>query len=98
DPEAGDQLLRLRERPVDDRAVLAGEAHARTLRARLQSLAGEHDARLRELLVESAHLLQQLLARHHAGLAVGGRSHHHHESHQNGSFRSWTASTPTTNE
>src|SRR5690606_30299998 len=50
-PEARDQLLRLRERAVDHRAPVTGEAHPGALRARLEPLAGQHDARLRELLV-----------------------------------------------
>src|SRR5262249_9100389 len=42
DPVAGDQLLGLGERPVDDGALGAGEAYARALGARLQPGAFEH--------------------------------------------------------
>src|SRR5690348_2278525 len=54
DPEARDELLRLGERTVDDRALAVIEADARALRARLQAFARKHDARLDELLVELA--------------------------------------------
>src|SRR3546814_12099279 len=44
DPVAGDELLGLGERAVDHGAVLAVELDARALAARLQAVAGEHDA------------------------------------------------------
>src|SRR4051794_11491274 len=43
EPEAGDELLGLGERPVDDGPLGAVEAHARALGARREALAGEHD-------------------------------------------------------
>src|SRR5690606_31848892 len=72
DPEAGDQLLGLGEGPVDDGLLAAAEAHALALAARVQAVAGQHHASLDQLLVELAHLGDQLLARHHAGLGVLG--------------------------
>src|SRR5690606_24042681 len=54
-PEPGDELLRLRERPVDDGRLPAGELHALTFAARLQALPRQHDAGLDELLVVLAH-------------------------------------------
>src|SRR3954465_7882696 len=44
--EPGDQLLGLGERPVGDERLAVRELHARSFRARLQALAGEHHARL----------------------------------------------------
>src|SRR5690242_19323274 len=69
-PVAGHELLRLRERAVDHRALVAREADPRALRARVQALAGQHHAGLDELLVEGRHLGQELLARHLARLAL----------------------------
>ena len=62
-PEAGDQLLRLGERPVDDGPLAAGELDTRALRARVEPFAGEHHAGLHQLLVVLAHRGEQLLAR-----------------------------------
>ena len=47
----------------------------------MKSLGGEHDARFHELLVELPHVGEQLLARHHARLAVLRGLDHHQESH-----------------
>src|SRR5215471_18006636 len=80
-PEAGDQFLGLGERAVDDAALVIGELDAHALRARMQALAGQHDAGLDQFLVETAHVGQQLLARHLAGLAVLGCLDHDAESH-----------------
>src|ERR1051326_5829059 len=41
DPEPGDELLRLRERAVDDAALRPAEPHARAFRARMKSLRSE---------------------------------------------------------
>ena len=80
-PEAGDQLLGLREGTVDHVAVLAAELDPRALRAGLQPLAREQHARVRQLLVELAHLGEQLLARHDARLGVLVGLDHDHEPH-----------------
>src|SRR5687768_16591403 len=58
EPEAGDDLLRFGERPVDDRALGAREADAGSLRARLQPFPGEHDAGVHELFVVPRHCAQ----------------------------------------
>src|SRR5439155_6115066 len=49
-PETGDQLLRLGERPVDHRALAAREPDASAFGARLEPLAGEQHAGLLQLL------------------------------------------------
>src|SRR6185369_274423 len=82
DPESGDELLRLRERAVDHAALRAGEPHARAFRARMKSLAGEHDAGFHQLFVELAHLREQFLARHDARLGVLGGLDQDHEFHR----------------
>ena len=48
----------------------------------MQAFAGQHHAGLHQLLVELAHLGQQLLAGHHAGFGFLRRLDHHHESHR----------------
>src|SRR6185436_19866002 len=55
-PESGDELLRLAEWAIDDRALGAGDSDARALRARVKSFAGEENARPHELLVVLPHL------------------------------------------
>jgi hypothetical protein len=81
DPVAGEQLLRLGERPVDHLLLGAREVDARALRARMQPVACEHHARLHQLLVELHHVLEQLRAGHHPRLALLGRLDQHHHSH-----------------
>src|SRR5438445_12585927 len=82
EPEAGDQLLRLRERPVDHGPLACGETDASTLRARLQALAGEHHPRLHQLFVELPHGVEDLLVRKNARLRVLVGLHNHHETHR----------------
>src|SRR6266568_5081563 len=65
-PEAGDQLLCLGKRPIDDRSLRAGEADARALRARLEPFAREQHAGLRELFVELSHVGKKFLVREDA--------------------------------
>jgi hypothetical protein len=56
DREAGDQLLRLGERAVDHRgAAVDIECDPLALAARLESVTGQHDTRLDELLGEPVH-------------------------------------------
>src|SRR3712207_3551072 len=81
-PEPGDELLGLGERAVDGAAVAAGEAHAGALGARRQPLAGQHAARLDELLVVVAHGLEQVGRRHLAGFALGGGLDQDHDAHR----------------
>src|SRR6266498_3562767 len=67
-PEAGDELLRLGERPVDHGPLASVEPDPHAFRARLEPLAREHHAGLGQLLVELAHLGQDLLVREDARL------------------------------
>src|SRR5207245_934685 len=67
-PEAGDQLLRLGEWPVDHGALVSREFDARALRAWLEPLGREQHAGFRQLLVVLPHRGQELLVRKHAGL------------------------------
>src|SRR5262249_52104187 len=82
DPVAGDELLGLREWPVDDGALLALEANALALGGRMQPFARQHDADLDQLLVELAHLAELLLRRQLARFRFLGRLHAHHDSHR----------------
>ena len=63
--------------------LLPGEPDAGALRAGLQPLAREHHAGLHQLLVELAHLGEQLLARQDARLGLLGGLDDHHEPHRN---------------
>src|SRR5687768_6242094 len=81
DPVAGEQLLGLGERAVDHLPVAARELDAGPSRAGVKAFAAEHHARLHELLVVGGHLLQQLLARHLARLALLRRLDHHDDTH-----------------
>src|SRR2546422_244158 len=54
-PEAGDQLLRLGEGPVDHGPLRSGELDARALGARLEPLAREQHAGFDELFVVLPH-------------------------------------------
>src|SRR3989442_8859627 len=87
-PEAGDQLLRLREGPVGHGPLASVEPDPHALRARLESLACEHHAGLRQLLVELPHLGQDLLVREDARFRVLVRFDDHHESHRKSPFGS----------
>ena len=80
-PVARQQLLGLGERAVDHLALAARERDADALRARMQPLAGEHHARLDQLLVELGHLREELLARHLAGFALLVRLDQDHDAH-----------------
>src|SRR5215813_9653228 len=99
-PEAGDQLLGLGERSVDDGRLASREPDPLALGGRLQALAGLHDAGLDQLLVEVPHLGQRLMGRQHTRLGILGRFHDHHDSHvrllvcpQWGDERGWARST-----
>jgi len=67
DPIAGDDLFRLAERAIDHCRLALRVANPRGRRARFQAFAGEHHARVDELLVVSAHLLQAFLVGQRAG-------------------------------
>src|SRR5262249_23099908 len=81
DPVAGDELVRLRKRPLGHRAVLARERHPRALGAWMQPAAVDHHAGGDELLVEFAHVGQQLPARQLAGFQIFGCLDQDHETH-----------------
>src|SRR5712671_322158 len=81
EPEAGDQLFGLGERPVRDGTFWAGEADALALGTGLETLGGEQDAGLHQLLVEFSHVGEELLAGQYAGLGVFVGFHYDHESH-----------------
>src|SRR5438309_1672685 len=81
-PEAGDQLFRLRERSIDDRLLAAGsEFHAHAFRRRLQSFTGEHHAGFDELFVEPGHLGENFLIRKRSSFGILVRLYYHHEPH-----------------
>src|SRR5437016_3600446 len=80
-PEAGDQLLRLGEGPVDHGPLPTREPDARALRAGVKPLCREQHARFHQLLVESSHLGQEFLAGENARLRVLVSLDQHHESH-----------------
>src|SRR6185503_13231519 len=58
DPETRHQLLGLRERAVDHRALRAAEVYPHALGSGFQSVTGEHHAGLLQLGVEPAHVLE----------------------------------------
>src|SRR2546423_4572644 len=62
-PVTGDQLLGLRERPVDDGALLAIETNAPALGARVEPAGLEHHTRLDQLFVELLVLRHRLRGR-----------------------------------
>ena len=80
-PVAGDQLLRLGERPVNDARLAARKLHASALGAGLQARTVEHHARFDQLFVVIAHVAEALLIRHRARFRFLGRLDNHHESH-----------------
>src|SRR4029079_12252692 len=79
----------LRKGAVGDDPPVAGELDASALRAGLEPLAGEHDARLDQFLVELAHIGQQLRARQHPGLAVLIGLDDDHEPHLVSPSKGW---------
>src|SRR5438309_3420729 len=85
-PEAGDQLLRLGERPVDHGALVSREFDARALRSRLEPLGREQHSGFRQLLVVLPHRGQELLVRHDARFRVLGGFDNNHESHRSTSL------------
>ena len=81
DPVAGDDLLGLGERAVDDHRLAAPELDLGTLRGRLEAGPVEHGAGLHQLLVVARHVGQLLLGRQHARLGPAVPLHDHHEPH-----------------
>src|SRR5438552_4301641 len=80
-PKASHQLLGLGERPVRHGALLPVELDALAVLAGLEALAGEHHARLHQLLVEVPHLLEDFLVRKLARLRILVRLDDHHDAH-----------------
>src|SRR6185437_9039430 len=81
DPEAGDELLGLGERSVDDFRLALAKPNARALGARVQPLALEHHARLDQLFVELRHLSELARGRQLTRLAFGVSLYDDHEPH-----------------
>src|SRR6266436_8405170 len=67
-PEAGDQLLGLGERPVSHGLLPSRELDALAFRAGVKPLACEHHAGFHQLFVVLPHCRQDLLGRHNARL------------------------------
>src|SRR3989442_171342 len=80
-PEAGDQLLRLGERPVDHGPLASREPDTRALRARLQPLRREQHAGFRQLFIELPHRGEGFFVGEHARLGVLVGFDQDHESH-----------------
>src|SRR5262249_26966810 len=81
EPEAGDQLLGLGKRAVDDGALVSRETYPHALRAGMKAFSCKHDAGLHEFLVVLAHRGEQFLAWHLAGFRGLAGFHYHHELH-----------------
>src|SRR3989442_9933509 len=81
-PEAGDQLLRLGERPVDHGPLGSREPDTRALRARLQPLRREQHAGFRQLFIELPHRGEGFFVVEDAGLGVLVGFDQHHEAHR----------------
>src|SRR3954454_18178003 len=60
EPEAGDQLAGLGERPVDDRTAGTIERDTLALRRWREAVGGEQDAGIAKLVIKSAHRLHRL--------------------------------------
>src|SRR5262249_31161508 len=86
EPEASDQLLRLRKWPVDDEPLPTGEPNALPLGAGMKTLARKHHASFHQLFVELAHLREQLLARQHPRLGILAGFDNNHDFHLNTSL------------
>ena len=78
---AGDELLRLDEGPVDERAWLSGMLDAPTLGVGLEPGGIEPRAGSRQLFVGPRHGADELLPRHRAGFQVLGGIDQDQESH-----------------
>src|SRR6266566_336917 len=81
-PEAADQVFRVLEGPVHDRAPSPREPDARALRAGMQPFARQEDAGLCQLLVVLGHVGEELLARHDTRFRVLVGFHQDHEPHR----------------
>src|SRR5438876_71982 len=82
EPEAGDQLPGLGERPVDDRTARTIERNTLALRGGLETVGDAHDAGIAQLVIISAHRLERLDSGENALFAVVGSLHKHHHTHR----------------
>ena len=83
DPEAGDQLLRLGEGPVDDRPLLAREADPLALRLGASPSPASMTPALTSSSLKLPIAASSSCARHDPRLGLLGRLHDHHDSHRN---------------
>src|SRR5881296_3681450 len=101
-PEAGDQLLRLGERPVDHGPLASREPDTRALRARLQPLRREQHAGFRQLFIELPHRGEGFFVGEDSGLGVLVGFDQHHEAHRAllhslSACNAWEPTAPRTN-
>src|SRR5262245_57081020 len=82
EPEAGVDVLGVGKGAIGHGFRPAREPHALALATGVQSLPGQHDTGLHELLVEVSHLAEQLLAWHHTCFGVLCRLDEHDNSHR----------------
>src|ERR671912_2390450 len=91
DPETGNELLGLGKRSVDHSALGSGEPHTLALRRRMQPFAGKHDTGFDQLLIEVAHVLQFLLARHGSSFGFWCRLNYYKKLHRSSPWlRCWS--------
>src|SRR5216684_3939251 len=79
---AGDELLRFRERAVDEAPLSSVVLDAPALFAALQAGGIDQDAGLGELLVIGTHLREQAFRWHLAGFGIPGGLDQNHEFHR----------------
>src|SRR5882724_8111171 len=80
-PETGDQLLRLGERPVDYCRLPPRESDAHALRARVEPFARKHHAGLYQLFVVLPHFGKELRVRENARFGILVSFNDDHYSH-----------------
>src|SRR3989442_7016250 len=81
EPETGDELLGLGERPIDDGTSRTRESHPLALGRRVQAFTRQENAGLDQLLVVLAHLGEQPLIGRHARFGRLRCLHNHHDTH-----------------
>jgi hypothetical protein len=81
-PEAGNQLVGPRKRPLNDGSLFAYELDPHAFRTRVQSIGSQHYARFHELFVELPHLGEQLAAGKNARFGFLARFHYDHHPHR----------------
>src|SRR4030095_409588 len=80
-PQTGDELLRLREGAVDDRALRTGESHTLAPGRRVQAVAREENPSLDQLLVIVAHFREEPLVGQDTTFGRLRCLHNHHYTH-----------------